>query len=410
MAPVDFLDSPTDAAFRTECRTWLEQHAPPRVAASGPDVISLLGRDVDTGPALAEARAWQAMAAADGWAGIGWPREFGGRGATFMEQVIYTQEAARFAVPDHVFRFGVSMAGPTVIGHGTDAQKGRWLRPIITGEEIWCQLFSEPGAGSDLAGLRTSATRDGDEWVVNGQKVWSSGAHYSQQGMLLARTDPDAPKHRGITYFALDMSLPGIEVRPLRQMTGSSHFNEVFFTDVRVPDVHRIGDVNDGWRVAQTTLMNERASIVELLGDGNAADPLVGLARAADAAGRAGVRDPRVRQELARLYIESAIVRYLGLRIVTAFSRGRFPGPEASVAKLAMSTLFKRSSGLALALLGADSMIDSGSWTRDFLAAPALRLGGGTDEVQRNIIGERALGLPKDPGPSRDTPFRDLPK
>jgi alkylation response protein AidB-like acyl-CoA dehydrogenase len=360
-------------------------------------VLAILGRDVDTGAALAHAREWQAKAAADGWAGIGWPTDYGGRGATLMEQIIFTQEAGHFAVPDHIFRVGISMGGPTVIAHGTEEQKRRWLRPLLTGEEIWCQLFSEPGAGSDLAGLSTSATLDGNEWVINGQKVWSSGAHYSQWGLLLARSDPNAPKHAGITYFMLDMSLPGIEVRPLRQMTGAAHFNEVFFTDVRVPDRDRLGDVNDGWRVAQTTLLNERAAIVELLGDRNAAEPLIALAQAAARADRDGSDDARVRQEIARVYIESAIMRYIGLRIVTAFSRGGFPGPEASVAKLAMGGLLKRASELALALLGPAAMTEDNEWSGAFLAAPAIRIAGGSDEVQRNIIGERVLGLPKEP-------------
>jgi alkylation response protein AidB-like acyl-CoA dehydrogenase len=406
---VDFADSAADAAFRGECRAWLEEHALPRAPTAGPDVVGILGRDIDTGAALETARTWQAKAAAAGWTGIGWPAEYGGRGATFMEQIIFTQEAEHFAVPDHVFRIGIGMGGPTVIGHGTEEQKQRWLRPLLTGEDIWCQLFSEPGAGSDLAALRTSAVLDGNEWVINGQKVWSSGAHYSQWGMLLTRTDPDVAKHRGITYFVLDMSLPGIDVRPLRQMTGSSHFNEVFFTDVRVPDTDRLGDVNDGWRVAQTTLLNERASIVELVGDHNAAEPLIELARQADASGRAGARDPRVRQEIARVHTESAIIRYLGLRIVTAFTHGRFPGPEASVAKLAMGALLKRSTGVALELLGPHAMTEDGPLTTAFLTAPAVRIAGGSDEIQRNIIGERVLGLPKDPGPSRDTPFRELP-
>jgi alkylation response protein AidB-like acyl-CoA dehydrogenase len=314
-----------------------------------------------------------------------------------MEQIIFTQETARFVVPDHVFRVGIGMGGPTVIAHGTEEQKRRWLRPLLTGEEIWCQLFSEPGAGSDLAGLRTSATCDGSEWVLNGQKVWSSGAHYSQWGLLLARTDPDVPKHQGITYFMLDMSLPGIEIRPLRQMTGGAHFNEVFLTDVRILDGDRLGEANDGWRVAQTTLLNERAAIVELLGDRNVSAPLVELAHQAAADGRGGSDDARIRQELARVHIESAIMRYLGLRIVTAFAHGRLPGPEASVAKLAMGELLRRAGGLSLSLLGPDAMIEHDDWTTAFLAAPAIRIAGGSDEIQRNIIGERVLGLPKEP-------------
>jgi alkylation response protein AidB-like acyl-CoA dehydrogenase len=390
---VDFVDTPADAAFRAECRAWLEAHAEPATPGAA-DVLGLLGRDIDSDAALAEARRWQAKAAADGWAGIGWPREYGGRGATLMEQIIFTQESARFVVPDHIFRVGIGMGGPTVIGHGTEEQKRRFLPPLLSGEEIWCQLFSEPGAGSDLAGLSTSAVRDGNEWVVNGQKVWSSGAHYSQWGFLLVRTDPDAPKHKGITYLMLDMSTPGIDVRPLRQMTGGAHFNEVFFTDVRVPDTDRIGDVNDGWRVAQTTLLNERAAIVELLGDRNASESLIALAQRVGAA-----EDPRVRQAIARVHTESAIMRYLGLRIVTAFAKGLLPGPEASVAKLAMGQLLARSNGVALGLLGPHAMVEDPYWTGGFLAAPALRIAGGSDEIQRNIIGERVLGLPKEPKP-----------
>ena len=391
---MDFNDTPAEAEFRVECRAWLAANATPRPVASGGDVLAILGTEIDGEAALAEARTWQAKAAADGWAGIGWSREHGGRGATPMEQVIFTQEAARYEVPDYVFRIGVAMGGPTVIAHGTEAQQRRFLPPLLTGEEIWCQLFSEPDAGSDLASLTTSATRDGDGWIVNGQKVWSSGAQYSRWGMLLARTDQEASKHAGITYFILDMELPGLDVRPLRQMTGGAHFNEVFLDDVRIPDDCRIGPVDGGWLVAQTTLLNERAMVGELLGERNAAEPLVDLAHA-----RGVGDDRRVRQQLAAAYIESAIIRYIGLRIVTAFSRGTFPGPEASVAKLAMGRLLQHTTNTALSLLGPAGAVD-GDWTTTFLAAPAVRIAGGSDEIQRNIIGERVLGLPKEPRPT----------
>jgi len=328
--------------------------------------------------------------------------------------VVWGDEAKGFDVPDHVFRIGTTMGGPTVIAHGTDEQRARWLPPLLTGEEIWCQLFSEPGAGSDLAGLRTTAVRDGDEWVVNGQKVWSSGAHYSRRGLLLARTDPDAPKHAGITYFLIDMEASGIEIRPLRQMTGGSHFNEVFFTDTRIPDADRLGDVDDGWRVAQTTLLNERAAIAELIGGSNAALALAELARAATEQGRPGVDDPRVRQRIADIYTRAEILRYVGLRIVSAFSRNALPGPEASVAKLAMADMLRTASDLAMSLLGPGAVAEadpsvSEAWISGFLAAPAVRIAGGSDEIQRNIIGERVLGLPKEPGPAKTTPFRELP-
>jgi alkylation response protein AidB-like acyl-CoA dehydrogenase len=406
---MELTDTPEIAAFRAECRAWLAANAAPRAGDAGTSITGVLGSDIDSDLALSRARAYQRRAAADGWAAISWPREHGGRDATFVEQVVFGDEASRFDVPDQVFRIGIMMGGPTVIAHGTEEQRARWLPPLLTGAEIWCQLFSEPGAGSDLAGLRTSAERDGDEWVINGQKVWSSGAHYSRWGMLLARTDPTVPKHQGITYFMLDMETPGIEVRPLRQMTGAAHFNEVFFTEVRVPDTDRLGAIHDGWRVAQTTLLNERAAIAELIGAVNPAFGLAELARTASAEGRAGIDDPRVRQRLADAYTQGEILRYVGLRIVSAFSRGTLPGPEASVAKLAMAEMLRSTSTLALALLGPAATASPSPWVTGFLAAPAVRIAGGSDEIQRNIIGERVLGLPKEPGPPRDTPFRDLP-
>jgi len=411
---VDLTDSPEAAAFREICHAWLSANAEPRRADASGGVTGVLSVEIDSEEALARARDFQARAAADGWAAIGWPREYGGRDASFIEQVVFGDEARKYDVPDHVFRIGTTMGGPTVVAHGTDEQRARWLPPLLTGEEIWCQLFSEPGAGSDLAGLRTTAERDGDEWIVNGQKVWSSGAHYSKRGMLLARTDPNVPKHAGITYFLIDMETPGIDIRPLRQMTGGSHFNEVFFTDARIPDSDRLGDINDGWRVAQTTLLNERAAIAELIGGVNAAFPLIELARSATDQGRAGKDDATVRQAIASIYAQAEILRYVGLRIVSAFSRGAFPGPEASVAKLAMANLLRESSDLAVALLGPAGIAEiddptTMAWLSGFLAAPAVRIAGGSDEIQRNIIGERVLGLPKEPGLPRDTPFRDLP-
>ena len=391
---------------------------PARGRRAGTEFIALLGQAVDADATLVEARRWQARAAADGWAAIGWPHEFGGRGASLPEQIAYQEEAAAFDLPDDVFRIGITMGGPTVIAHGTDDQRGRWLPPLLTGEEIWCQLFSEPGAGSDLASLRTTATRDGAGWIVRGQKVWSSGAHYSQRGMLLARTDPDLPKHAGITYFVLDMASPGIDVRPLRQMTGSAHFNEVFLTDVWIPDTDRLGPVDGGWRVAQTTLLNERATITELVSEGAITAGLVELAHQAGAQGRPGTDDVRIRQALAQTHVDETILSLIGRRVIDAFARGQLPGPEASVAKLAMGRLLRRASDLALQIAGPDATlaasgaddVDVGvdGWRHTFLAAPAVRIAGGSDEVQRNIIGERVLGLPKEPGPPRDTPFREL--
>ncbi|MEZ5169221.1 MAG: acyl-CoA dehydrogenase family protein [Acidimicrobiia bacterium] len=406
---MDFEDTPAEAEFRAEARSWLETHAEPRSDDSSHGVLSVLGRESDSPDDIAVAREWQAKAAGDGWAGISWPTEYGGRGATFMEQVIWGQECARFDVPDSVFRIGVSLGGPTVIAHGTENQKRRFLPPLLMGEEIWCQLFSEPGAGSDLASLRTGAVADGDEWIINGQKVWSSGAHYSKWGFLLARTDPDVPKHQGITWFLLDMEASGIEIRPLRQMTGLSHFNEVFFDDVRIPDGCRVGDLHDGWRVAQTTLLHERSMMGEF-GAGGIVDALVAAAKRQ--AAEEGV-DPRTRQDLADLHVRAETVRFIGLRIITAISQGGFPGAEASVAKLAMARLLNDAGALGIRISGPAAVVKkpdeyANEWWETLLAAPALRIAGGSDEVQRNIIGERVLGLPKEPGPPRDTPFRDL--
>ena len=397
---MDFADTAEEAAFRLECRAWLAANAAPRPANASSDVTAILDPEFDDADGIAHARMWQRSAAADGWAAVAWPVDYGGRGVSLAQEVVFQQERARFVVPDHPFRIGIMLAGPTLIAHATEEQRRRWLPPMLRGDDIWCQLFSEPAAGSDLASLQTAAVRDGDDWIVNGQKVWSSGAHHSQYGMLLARTDRSVSKHRGITYFALDMRTPGVEVRPLRQITGGSHFNEVFFTDVRVPDTDRIGDVNAGWGVAQTTLLSERASIAQLIGESALTRGLIDLARRADDADRRGASDPRVRQAIADVAIQEAILRYIGFRIVTAFSRGEFPGPEASVAKLAIGRLMKQGSDVALALGGADSMTGAPElrdWVLSFLVAPSLRIAGGSDEVQRNIIGERVLGLPKEP-------------
>jgi alkylation response protein AidB-like acyl-CoA dehydrogenase len=309
----------------------------------------------------------------------------------------------------NAFAVGVSMAGPTIIAHGTAAQKARYLPPMLRAEEVWCQLFSEPGAGSDLASLSTRAERDGDEWVVNGQKVWTSGAHFSDLGILLVRTDPAAPKHRGITYLVVDMHAAGIEVRPLRQMTGGTGFNEVFLTDVRVPVESTVGAVNEGWGVAMTTLANERTFMGGGGGRSLAFGDLAALARAHGAD-----RDPVTRQRLAASFTRAEISRYLTMRVRTQTSRGLPPGPEASVSKLLAAWNLKRNTELALAIQGASGMLGrddapvGGAWQQSFLGAPSIRIAGGSDEVQRNVMGERVLGLPREPRVDKDVPFREL--
>ncbi|MEY2566712.1 MAG: hypothetical protein QOE35_1241 [Actinomycetota bacterium] len=311
-----------------------------------------------------------------------------------MDQVIFNQEVAAYDVPDMVFAIGVLMAGPTLIAHGTPEQQQRWLPALRRGEEIWCQLFSEPDAGSDLASLGTKAARDGDEWVVNGQKVWSSGAQHSDWGMLLVRTGPTAPKHAGITWMALDMHAPGVTVRPLRQMNGGAHFNEVFLENVRVPSGHVVGDLDAGWTVATTTLLNERLMVGGMLGQEDMVAALLDLARDV---GRS--RDLLVRQDLARVLQSAYALRYLNYRMLTDIGRTGMPGPEASIAKLVTARLFADATDLALRLLGPAGAAGDSLWPTARLEAPALRIGGGTDEVLKNVIGERILGLPREPKP-----------
>jgi alkylation response protein AidB-like acyl-CoA dehydrogenase len=405
-------DAPEDptAAFRARARAFLEAHARPR--RSGEDDLSRFRFLGDPSPEadaehVRHCKEWQRTLFDEGWAGIAWPRKYGGRGGTLAEARIFAREQARFDVDAGAFAVGIGMVGPTLIAHGTETQKQRYLPALLRGDEVWCQLFSEPGAGSDLAGLRTRAVRDGDEWVVDGQKVWSSGAHHSELGILLARTDPDAPKHKGITYFVLDMRSPGIEVRPLRQINGVAHFNEVFLTGVRIPHDNVVGEVNGGWGVAQTTLGAERV----LIGSGGAVG-FRDLARLASEQQRTG--DPVLRQRLADAYIRFEIVKYLGQRAQAARRDGAAVGAEASLLKLAVSQNVALNGDLALALEGAPAMLLHGDapyggfWQQQFLNQWGTRIGGGTEQVQRNVIGERVLGLPLEPRPDKRVPFREL--
>ena len=398
---MEFQDTPEEAAFRAEARRWLEANAPRR----GTTDYHL--RSEPERKALAQA--WQAKLYDAGWAGLSWPKEYGGRGASAIEQYIFDQELAQFDAPwGMFFIIGIGMAGPTIIAHGDDVQKERFLGPTIRGEIIWCQLFSEPGAGSDLAGLRTTAVRDGDEWVVNGQKVWTSGGHYSDWGILVARTNWDVPKHRGITYFLLDMSTPGIELRPIRQINGESHFNETFLTDVRIPAECVLGEVDLGWGVATTTLANERTAIgAGAHRAGTSIDDLVAMTRAK---GRHG--DPMVRQGLAEAFIRNRILRYLGYRVQTALSQGLPLGPESSVMKLSYAADLAQTTNLALSIMGPAATLWSDTdslWQHAWASAPSIRIAGGTDEVQRNVLGERVLGLPSEPRPDKTVPFREVP-
>ncbi len=402
---MDFDDSPEDSAFRAEVRAWLDAHARRRTG-SGDWSTNSGAPDY-----AARCQEWQHTLFEGGWGAITWPEAYGGRGLSGWHQTMFSQEAAAYDVSTGVFSVGIGMVGPTLIAHGTEAQKQRFLPPLIRGEELWCQLFSEPDAGSDLAALATRAVADGDTFVVNGQKVWSSGAHYSTWGILLARTDPTVSKYRGITYFLVDMRTPGVEVRPLVQATGHAHFNEVFLTDVVVPADMVVGEVNGGWGPAHTTMAHERTLI------GSASGQAVTSAVLADLARRCGrADDPVLRQDLARAHTRIEILRYLNLQVQTAASQGRLPGPGASVMKLFLSQHMSRTGDLVMALLGPGGMLDGpaavdlGRWQQAFVGQWAPKIGGGTDQIQRNTIGERVLGLPPEPRLDKTVPFNELAK
>jgi alkylation response protein AidB-like acyl-CoA dehydrogenase len=386
------------AALRAEARAWLEENWP-ALNAEYPDA----GRyDPD------RARAWQRRLAAGGWGAPSWPAEYGGRGFGPLESTVWGEEKARAgaAIPFNVVGFG--MAGPTLIAHGTPEQKARYLPPLLEGEEIWCQLFSEPGAGSDLASLQTRAVREGDDWIVTGQKVWSSSAHEAQFGLLLARYDADVPKHKGLVYLIVDMSSPGIEVRPLKQIDGNAHFNEVFLSDVRIPHANRLGEPGEGWRVAITTLMHERMSIGSASGGYIFSfDRLVELARDRAPDGL----DATVRDDLARVYTKRRVLEFLNARILSKLGRGQIPDAEGSIVKLVLAGLVSDTTSLGMRILGpSGTLMGTEGVQRAFLGGPAFRIGGGTDEIQKNLIGERVLGLPKDPSPDKDVPFSDIAK
>ncbi|MEO5839987.1 MAG: acyl-CoA dehydrogenase family protein [Acidimicrobiales bacterium] len=408
---MDFDDSPEEQAYRAEVRSFLDANAAPKTDSSLAD--SYYAKAPGAGEESQHVKLckqWQHLLYDNGWAGIAWPKAYGGRGETARHQGIFNQEQARYDVHAGIFSVGIGMTGPTLIAHGTEEQKQRYLRPMLAGDDVWCQLFSEPGAGSDLGGLRTTAVRDGDEWVVNGQKVWNSGAQYSDWGILLTRSDPDVPKHRGITYFVVDMGSAGVDVRPLRQITGAAHFNEVFLTDVRIPHDNIIGQVNAGWGPMMTTLANERT----LIGSSQSMvtfDDIVAFARNQGVAG-----DPTIRQELIRQLSYAETIKYLGYRTQTAASRGKMPGPESSVIKLAASRRLEHQGNLVMSIAGASGMLWEksahlgGFWQNQFLGQWMSRIGGGTDQIQRNTIGEKVLQLPPEPRVDKGIPFKDVPK
>jgi alkylation response protein AidB-like acyl-CoA dehydrogenase len=383
----------TEQRFRNNLRQWLQEHLP---AGWGETVFE----PVELQEKIAFLKDWTRKLHAAGYAGLSWPKAYGGAGATLMEQVIFNEEVARCKAPTPYNGIALGMVGPTLIEVGTEAQKQRYLAKMLTCEEIWCQGYSEPGSGSDLASLQTRAVQDGDEFVINGQKVWTSYAHDAAFCFLLARTDPEVPKHQGLSCFIVDMYSPGITIRPLKQITGEAEFNEVFFENVRVPRQNLVGELNNGWMVGIGLLMHERATTA-ILGQANLqvlVQDLMALARQ-----RGRNKDPIIRQRLARLYAESEAIKYYGYRCLTRRLRGLPPGPEGSVHRLALTRLTQQAQELAMELQGPYAQlmhgspwaIEDGAWQFTFLRSRSATIAGGTAEIQKNIIGERVLGLPR---------------
>jgi alkylation response protein AidB-like acyl-CoA dehydrogenase len=394
---MDFRDTPEEAAFREQLRAWLADNIPEGWGQPG-------YQEPEGEQRLAFFREWSRKLYEAGFIGLTWPKQYGGHEQPITHQVIALEEFARSGAPEHMNVIGVGMAGPTILAHGTQEQKERFVKRILACEDIWCQGFSEPASGSDLASLSTRAVRDGEGWVINGQKVWSSFAHVADFCILVTRTDPDAKKHEGLTYFLLDMNLPGIEVRPLKQITGDSEFNEIFFSDVRVPADAVLGGEGNGWAVAITTLMNERASLGVALTVRMevALRRLVELAKSTKRNGATAADDPVIRDQIGRLWSELQALRFTNYRSFSKFLQTGMPGPEGSTAKLVWSEGNQRLTKLALEiegpyamLSGGEHAVEDGSWQRLQLRSRGNTIEGGTSEILRNIIAERVLGLPK---------------
>lgn len=400
---MDFNDTPEEAAFRAEAQAFLKDYYPTAEEFEGLNPIK-------------QAQLWAKRKFDNGWSTLRWPKEYGGRDASPIEQVIFNQEEGKVSDLFDPFQIGQGMAGPTLMAWCKNKDYlERYLPKLSSGEEIWCQLFSEPAGGSDLAAMRTKAERDGDDWIINGQKIWTSGAHYSDFGILVTRSDPTVPKHKGLTYFFLDMKTPGIEIKPIKQISGTSNFNEVYFTDVRIPDSQRLGDVGQGWSVALTTLMNERAAI----GGGGVSvgvKSVMQLAQKVNIDDKPAIEDKQVRAKLADWYVQEAGLKFTSYRTLTALSRGSTPGPENSIGKLVGAPKTQDMASFAMDLMeesGAiwdDELSElAGLFQGTFLAIPGLRIAGGTDEIMANIIAERVLGLPQEPRMDKGIPFNEVP-
>jgi alkylation response protein AidB-like acyl-CoA dehydrogenase len=399
-ASVDLNDTPEQAAYRVKVRSWLEQYS-----AEAPEARATRAGSEDAGY-LAARRAWQGKLAEGGLAGVTWPQEYGGQGLGPIEQVIVNQELARAGAPGILDVIGIGMLGPCLIAHGTDEQKGRYLGPMLHGDEVWCQLFSEPAAGSDLAAVQTRASREDDgSFVLSGQKVWTTNAQFSSYGLLLARTNPDVPKHKGMTMFLVPMDAPGVTVRGLRQISGEAEFNEVFFDDVRVPAENVVGGVDNGWGTALTVLMYERVTIgLGSEGMGYKPDRFAkALAGDPDA-----VRDKSVRKALGEIGTELLALRFASYRTLSALSQGQIPGPEAGLAKVTTVNAAIAAGDLIADVLGPDALDEDSEWSYMISFLPGLKSAGGTEAILRNTIGERVLGLPPEPRLDKGIPFSEL--
>jgi len=406
---MDFNDTPEEAAYRAQVKAWLDANAPKVHAADD---------DGEGGGSMAASKAWQAKKAAAGYAQITWPKEWGGQGGTPIQQVIFNQEEAKYPVPGNPFQIGLGMCVPTVATFADQATKDRFVGPALRGEEIWCQLFSEPSGGSDVAAARTKAVRAPDgsgDWLISGQKVWTTGAQFSDYGIVICRTNPDAPKHKGLTMFWVDMHDPGIEVKPIHQMSGGSGFNEVFFTDVRVKDSQRLGAVDDGWKVSLVTLMNERLAVGGASGAGWR--EFMEAARAVPSLdGGPALKDQALREKLADWYVQAEGLKHTRNRTMTALSRGQTPGPESSIGKIVSALQMQDLGNTAIEMLDQFGIINDpdvaplhAAFHSSVMFAPGLRIAGGTDEILKNIIAERVLGLPGDIRVDKDVAFKDMP-
>ena len=405
---MDFNDTKEQAEFRAKCRNWLEQNAELKINVKSDKKDGMVGEEAF----LQAAKKWQKKKFDAGWAMLHWPKEYGGISATPIERIIWGQEESQFSVPRGIYEIGLGMAGPVMMQYASEEQKARFLPPMAEGKEIWCQLFSEPSAGSDVAGLRSKAVKDGDDWIINGQKVWTSGAHFSDYGILVVRHDPNLEKHKGMTFFFVDMKSPGIDIKPIKQITGGSSFNEVYFNDVRIPDSQRLGEIGDGWKVAITTLMNERLAV----GDANGADAKEAFewAKKQDDHGEPLIESKAVRESIADWYCQANGLKNTKLRTMSALSKGDTPGPEASITKVVSANKLQ-----AIGNFGIDSLDMAGMLKTDnseingfqgaWLGSPGLRIAGGTDEILRNIIAERVLGLPQDPRADKGVAYKDIP-